>query len=77
MVMILLIKVCVSVDLRAGQHPFKALVPGICLQEEGGRDKERHCEERQYLGSIHLQEGPGTGTASAVKTPLTVCLCIV
>lgn len=50
---------CVSVDLWAGQHLFEALAPGFCLQEEGGRDKERHREERQYLGSTPLQEGPG------------------
>lgn len=31
----------------------------LCLQEEGGRVKERDCEEKQHLGSTDLQEGPG------------------
>lgn len=60
--MILIIKVCVSIDLWTGQHLFEALAPRICLQEEGGRDNERHREERQYLGSTHLREGPGTNS---------------
>jgi len=50
----------VFVDLWAGQHLFEALGARVCLQEEGGRDDEGHREERQYLGSTHLQEGPGT-----------------
>lgn len=51
---------CASVDLWAGQHLSEALAAGICLQEEGGRDDEGHREDRQYLGSTHLPEGPGT-----------------
>lgn len=50
---------CASVDLWTGQHVFEALAPEFCLQEEGGRVKERHREERQYLGSTPLQKGPG------------------
>ena len=52
--------VCLSVDLWAGQQLSEAVAAGICLQEEGGRDDERHREERQHLGSTHLPEGPGT-----------------
>lgn len=52
--------VCVCVDLWAGQYLSEALGAGIRLQEEGGRDAERHRQERQYLGPAHLQEGPGT-----------------
>ncbi len=52
--------VCVCVDLWPGQQLSEALVAGICLQEEGGRGKERHREEKQHLGSTDLQESPGT-----------------
>ena len=53
-------KHCVSADLWAGQQLSEALGAGLRFQEEGGRDDERHREERQYLGSTHLREGPGT-----------------
>lgn len=51
--------VCLCVDLWPGELDCEAMAAGLCLQEEGGGAKERYCEEEQYLGSTHFQEGPG------------------
>lgn len=52
---------CVSmcVDIWSGKLDCEAMAAGLCLQEEGGRIKERDCQEKQHLGSNDLQEGPG------------------
>lgn len=49
----------VCVDIWSGELDSQAMAAGLCLQEERGRVKERDCEEKQYLGSNDLQEGPG------------------
>lgn len=48
------------VDLWTGQQLTEALAAGVRLQEEGSRNVERHCEERQHLGSTHFPESSGT-----------------
>lgn len=57
--------VCVwlCVDLWTGELHCEAMAAGLCLQEEGGRVKERHREKEQHLGSTHLQESPGKDCA--------------
>lgn len=70
LVVMVSLHVCVSADLRPGQQLSEALAAGICLQEEGGRDHERHREERQYLGSTDFREGPGTQPAKLILMSL-------
>lgn len=57
--------VWLCVDLWTGELNSEAMAAGLCLQEEGGRVKERCREEEQHLGSTHLQEGPGKTTPNS------------